>query len=208
MTAFEKEGKISSLKQNSRRKRMLSDRDRRILVGKDHKNTAPKITAELNNHLENPLSSKSVRKLHKDGFHGRGAIRKPLFSQTNITMRLECSWNFFWSLEKLKNVIFWDETSFFLFPISGRIYVWRQPKETFDPDCLLPTVKHREGSLMIFISWKSDDPMVSLHDRIKRQDYFRILSDQIHLMADEVFPEENTIFQDDNALIPSAKIVS
>ena len=81
MTAFEKEEKTASLKQNSRRKRKLSDRDRQTLlwiVRKDHENTAPKITAELNDHLENPVSSKGVRKkLHKAGFHGRAAIRKP-----------------------------------------------------------------------------------------------------------------------------------
>ena len=81
MTAFEKEGKTSSLKQNSGRKRKLSDRDRGTLtrIGrKDHKNTAPKITAELNDHLEDPISSKTVRKeLHKARFHVRAAIRKP-----------------------------------------------------------------------------------------------------------------------------------
>ena len=80
MTAFEKERKTSSLKQNSRRKRNLSDRDRQTLtriVGKDHKKTAPKITAELNDHLKNPFSSKTVRKeLHKAGFHVITVIRK------------------------------------------------------------------------------------------------------------------------------------
>ena len=47
---FGKEGKTFSLKQNSGRKRKLSDRDSRTLtwiVRKDHKNTAQKITAEL-----------------------------------------------------------------------------------------------------------------------------------------------------------------
>ena len=81
MTAFEKEGKTSSLQQKSGRKWKLSDRDRRTLtwiVRKDYKNTAPKITAELNGHLKNQVSSKTVRReLHKAGFHGRTAIRKP-----------------------------------------------------------------------------------------------------------------------------------
>ena len=80
MTAFEKDGKTSSLKQNSRRKQKLSDRDHRTLmqiVRKDHKNTALKITAELNDHLEKPVSSKTIRELQKVGFHGRAAIRKP-----------------------------------------------------------------------------------------------------------------------------------
>ena len=86
MTVFKKEGKTSSAKQNSGRKRKLSERDRRALnriVRVDRKTTAPKITAELNEHLQNPVSTKTVRReLHKAGFHGRAAIRKPLLSKT------------------------------------------------------------------------------------------------------------------------------
>ena len=74
-TAFEKEVKTSSLKQNSGRKRKLSDRDRRTLTGivrKGHKDTTRKMTPKLNNHLENPVSSKPVRReLHKAGFYGK-----------------------------------------------------------------------------------------------------------------------------------------
>ena len=80
MTAFEKEGKTSSLKQNSGRKRKLSDRDHRTfkrIVWKDHKNTVPKIIAELNDRFENPVSSSTVkRQLNKFGFNGRAAIKK------------------------------------------------------------------------------------------------------------------------------------
>ena len=57
--AFEKEVKPSSLKQK------LFVRDHRNLtriVWKDHKNTAPKIIVELNDHLDNPVSSKTVRR--------------------------------------------------------------------------------------------------------------------------------------------------
>ena len=78
MTAFEKEGKTSSLKQNSGKKRKLSDKNRWTLtriVRKDNKNATPKITAD---HLENLVSSKTVRKeQHKTELHGRAAIRKP-----------------------------------------------------------------------------------------------------------------------------------
>ena len=61
ITAFEKERKSSSLKQNSEGKRKLSDGDLRFLtqiVRKDPKNIAPKITSELSDHLENPVSLK------------------------------------------------------------------------------------------------------------------------------------------------------
>lgn len=124
MTGFEKEGKTSSLMQNSGRKRKLPDRDCWTLtriVKKDHKNTAPKIAAELNDHLENPISSKTVkRELQKAGFHGRAAIRKPLLSQSNNSKCLNWSRNLQnWSLEQWKNVIFSDKSSVTLFLTSG-----------------------------------------------------------------------------------------
>ena len=69
-----KEGKTSSLKQNSGRKQWLSDWDCR----KDHENTSLKITAEFKDYLENPVSAKTARReLHKAGFHKNAAIRKP-----------------------------------------------------------------------------------------------------------------------------------
>ena len=214
MTAFEKEGKTSSAKHKSGRQSKLSERDRRTLnriVRNDRRSTAHKITTELNEHLQNPVSTKTVRReLHKGGFHGKVAIRKPLLSQTNVSKRLEwCLAHRNWSLEQWKSVIFSDESSFSLFPTSGRVYVWRQPKEAFDSDCLQPTVKHGGGSVMIWgaISWKSTGPMISLHGKINSRDYLQVLSDQVHPMVQALFPDGNAIFQDDNAPIHTARIV-
>jgi hypothetical protein len=40
---------------------------------------------------------------------------------------------------------------------TGRVYVWRTLKEAYNPDCLLPAVKHGVGSVMVWaaISWYS-----------------------------------------------------
>ena len=83
MTAFEKERKTSSLKQNSGRKRKLSDSDRWI-VRKDHENTAPKITAELNDYLQNPVSSKNCKK----GAAQNRISRERLQSENRIRINL------------------------------------------------------------------------------------------------------------------------
>jgi hypothetical protein len=65
MTAFKNHGKALS----SRGKPKLSERDRRILKGivsKNHRTAAAKVTAELNIHLEDPVSTVTVRReLHK-----------------------------------------------------------------------------------------------------------------------------------------------
>jgi hypothetical protein len=52
-------------------------------------------------------------------------------------------------------VIWSDESSFMQFPTSGRVYVWRTPKEAYNPECLIPTVKHGGSSVMVWaaISW-------------------------------------------------------
>ena len=35
-----------------------------------------------------------------------------------------------------------DESKFELFSSKNRVMVWRTPKETFDPQGIVPTVKH------------------------------------------------------------------
>ena len=143
---FEKEGKISLLKQNSWRKRKLFARDRRTLtriVRKDYKKKASKITAELNDYLENPISSKTVRKKH-------------------LILAL------FFQLLTMEKALWWSE-------VWWGLYLGNLPTQWF---------------------------------LFKSQDNLKILSYQIHPMVVELFPEENTIFQDDNAPIHAATIVS
>jgi hypothetical protein len=63
-------------------------------------------TAELNIQLEDPVSTKTVRReLHKSNIHGRAAILKPLITESNGSV----------------HVIWSDESSFTLFPTSGRV---------------------------------------------------------------------------------------
>jgi hypothetical protein len=48
-------------------------------------------TAELNIHLENPVSTKTARfELHKSNIHGRATISKPLITESNAQMRKGC----------------------------------------------------------------------------------------------------------------------
>nr|XP_021003059.2 uncharacterized protein LOC110282990 [Parasteatoda tepidariorum] len=74
MTAYTQSGKTSSVKQNSGRKEKLSERDRRILkriVMSKKKTTAAKVTSELNQHLDSPVSTIKVRRyLHKENIYG------------------------------------------------------------------------------------------------------------------------------------------
>ena len=70
----------------------------------------------------------AVRYLHKLGYYGRAARKKPLLRPANIKRRKD------WAHEMVKrpltfwtNIIFSDESRFALFPDSGRLWVWRLP---------------------------------------------------------------------------------
>jgi hypothetical protein len=57
-------------------------------VSKDHRNGAAKLTAELSNHLEDPVSTKRVRReLHNSNIRGTAAITNNLITENNAKRR-------------------------------------------------------------------------------------------------------------------------
>jgi hypothetical protein len=68
-----------------------TDTDHRTLrriVLKNHRPTAAQVTAELNIHLEDPVSTKTVQhEIHKSNIHSRAATAKPLITESNAQMR-------------------------------------------------------------------------------------------------------------------------
>jgi transposase len=90
MSAYTNHGKATSAKSNSGRKPTMTERDRSTLrvASKNHRTTIVQVTAELGIHLEDPVSTKAVRReLHKSNSHDRAAIAKPLITETNAQIR-------------------------------------------------------------------------------------------------------------------------
>jgi hypothetical protein len=87
-------------------------------------------------------------------------------------------------------VIWSDKSSFTLFTTSGRVCVWRIPKEAYNPECLVPTVKHRGGSV---------GRIITLHGRITAREYVDRLGNQVHPKIQTLFPNNDAVFQDDNS---------
>jgi hypothetical protein len=48
------------------------------------------------------------------------------------------------------HMIWSNEPRFTLFPTSGIVYIWKTPKEAYNPEYLVPTVKHGEGSVILW----------------------------------------------------------
>jgi hypothetical protein len=108
-----------------------------------------------------------------------------------------------------EHVMWSDVSSFTLFPTSGRVYVCKTPKGAYTPECLVPTVKHRGGSVMVWvaISCNSVGPITTPHGRITAREYVDRLCNQVLPMIQTLFPNNAAVFQDDSAPIHTAGTV-
>jgi transposase len=90
MSTYTNHGKTISAKRNSGQKSTLTERDRRILRrvdSKNHRTTAAQVTSELIIHLEEPVSTKTVRcNFHISNIHNRAPTAKPLITESNAQM--------------------------------------------------------------------------------------------------------------------------
>jgi hypothetical protein len=107
-------------------------------------------------------------------------------------------------------VIWSEKLAFTLFP-TWRAYVWRTPKEAYNPECLVPTVKHGGGSVMAWAAvWWHSILLVSLLPfmtvLLQRSPYVYRLSYQVHPMV-PLFPNYDADFQDDNVPIHRVRTV-
>jgi hypothetical protein len=177
------------------------------MVWKNHRTTAAQVSAELSIHLEDPVSMKTVRhKLHKSNIYDRAAIAKSLITESNAHVhKLWCHDHKTWTSDNWKHAH--DIAT--LFHTSGRVYVWRTPKEVYNMECLVPTVKHEGGCVMVWvaISWYNTvGPIITLHGRITAREYVDRLGNQVHPMIQTLF-SNNTVFQGANAPIHTAGTV-
>jgi hypothetical protein len=94
-----------------------------------------------------------------------------------------------------------------LLPTLGWVCVWETPKEAYNPEYLVPTVKHGATSVMIWavISWYSAGPLIALNGRITANDYMHSVGGQLQYLTVQMFPNNDAIFQDDGSPIHTAR---
>jgi hypothetical protein len=125
------------------------------------------VTAELNIHLEDPVSTN----LSDVSFtNPTSPVALQLLNLRLLKVMLRCVHDGVTTTKPGHETTGTARVirSFTLLPASGRVYVWRTPKEAYNPECLVPTVKHGGGSVMVWaaISWYSIvGPIITLHGR-------------------------------------------
>ncbi|KAK3508901.1 hypothetical protein QTP70_013731 [Hemibagrus guttatus] len=113
---------------------------------------AASIAAEVDAVGGQPVSAETIRRtLHQIGLHGCRPRRKPHLKTMHKKARKQFAedkqtkdmdyWN---------HVLWYDETKINLFGSDGVKCVWWQPSEEYKDKCVLPTVKHGGGSVMVW----------------------------------------------------------
>jgi hypothetical protein len=182
----------------------------RRIVSKDHTTTAAQVIAELNVHLETPY----VHKLSDVSFTNPTFtvglqllnlwLLKVMLRYLNDGVDYET-----WTSDDWKRHVMWpDESPFTLLPTSGRVYVSRATKEAYNPECLVPTVKHVGGSVKIWaaVLWYSIllVPLLHFMTELLRGCTWTVLDNQVNPMMQTLLPNNDAVFQGDSAPIHTA----
>ena len=115
-------------------------------------NTAEKVAAEIKKRLDILLSARGVRNRAQEiKMFSRVARKKPYVNKVNRSRRFKFAGEMLQKLLNFWQTVMWsDESKFELFSSKGIVMIWCTPKETFDPQYIVPTVKHDGDSVTVW----------------------------------------------------------
>ncbi len=150
---FNRTGSTQNRPRHGRPKKLSARAQRhiqRLCLGNRHMSAAS-IAAEVEGVGGQPVSAQTIRRtLHQIGLYGCRSRRKPLLKMMHKKAHKQ-----FAEDKQTKDMDYWnhvlwsDETKINLFGSDGVKCVWRQPGEEYKDKCVLPTVKHGGGSVMV-----------------------------------------------------------
>jgi transposase len=153
ITKYCKTGAVTVAFRSGRPKK-LTKRDKRHLkavINKNRREPEEKIREIYTESSGNDISRSTMqRTLYNMGYNSCTALRKPSVSERNRKIRL--NWareRRLWTIDDWKKVVWSDESRFTMFQNDGKIRVWRLTEEKYDINCLVPTVKHGGGGVMM-----------------------------------------------------------
>ena len=176
---------IGNLMGRGRRRKTSTHTDRIVQrkVKTNRRKSAASVKAELGSQLKVIISESTVRRrLYEVGLYGRVARKKPYENKINRRKRLEYAKNYREKPLDFWNKMFWlDESKFNLFGSDGKVVVWRSPKEEFELECTMPTVKHSGGNINCWACFSSSGvgSLVFIDGNMMDESYREILENNL-----------------------------
>jgi hypothetical protein len=186
---------------------MTSVTDDRVIVRsflKDRFLSAVEIKSDLKVALKNPPSEWTVRRrLRRVGLKAHRPRAKPLLTPEQKKRRLEWAEKHeHWTAADWSRVVWSDESAVQLFKYRSR-WVWRFPREELDERCLISTVKHGGGKIMVWGAFTCDGvwELRKIEGKLEKKQYHSILVGRVMPGMRELIknnPGVGWIFQQDN----------
>ena len=121
----------------------------------NRKLTAPQIRAQMNTTQSSSsrhiFTSTVQRRLCKSGLYGQIAAKKTLLRKSNKQKRFVLAKKHKeWTLDQWKSVFCSDESKIEIFGSTCHVFVWRRKGERMVSTCMIQTVKHGGGGVMVW----------------------------------------------------------
>ncbi|GFV03194.1 transposable element Tcb1 transposase [Trichonephila clavipes] len=183
----------------------LSDVQKGMIIGFRAKGGSISETAEFVN-----CSRAAVRTLLRLGLRSRRLVRAPMLTAVHRRRRLEFARQYSsWTSTEWRQVAFSDESRFMLYRTIGRWRIRRETSEGNHPATIAGTVQAGGGSIMVWgmFSWHSLGSMIIVEGTMDQYKYASVPADHVHPYMRIVFPQDDGIFQQDNARCHTAASV-
>ena len=196
------------------RPRATTARQDRTLVRMSLRNrrlTAPELKCKWKQESKTNVSVQTVRRrLHEKGFKGCVAVKKPKLTDKHKKKRL--AWEKerkTWSTKDWSKILWSDESSFELWRTRGRVYVRRRPHEHYLDECIVSTVKHGGGKVMVWgtMAQSGVGSLTVVEGRLNAEAYIKIARKFVKKDARKLIGRRFT-FQQDGAPCHTAKLTT
>ena len=115
---------------------------------------APQSAAQINasqSSTNRHISTSTVqRRLCESGLQSQFAAKKPLLKDTNKNRLAWAKKHEQWTLDRWKSVLWSDESKFHIFGSNRCVFVRRRVGERMISACVVPTMKHGGGGVMVW----------------------------------------------------------
>ncbi|KFM83329.1 Transposable element Tcb1 transposase, partial [Stegodyphus mimosarum] len=194
--------------------RAIDDRGERRLrrcVRADRRATVEQLTTKMNQGATKSVSQSTIqRTLLRLGLRSRRLVRAPMLTAVHRRRRLEFARQYSsWTSTEWRQVAFSDESRFMLHRTDGRWRIRRETSERNHPATIAGTVQAGGGSIMVWgmFSWHSLGSLIIVEGTMDQYKYASVLADHVHPYMRIVFPQDDGIFQQDNARCHTAASV-
>lgn len=141
------------------------------------------------------------RTIRTAGLQARRPRRTPFLKPRHAKTRLKYAKDHLDKDESFWQSILWsDETKIELFSHNHVQTVYRRPGQAYLPKNTLPTVKHGGGSIMLWGAFSARGPgnIVRIKGIMKKEDYCKILQENLQQSAEKLELGPDFLFQHDN----------